>query len=236
MFAFIFVNVCFHIWFMFVFVFVSCFSFIFVLRLLSYLFYVCFHICFMFAFLFVLWLLSYLFYVHFNICLMFVFLFVLCLLSYLLYVCFHICFMFVFIFVLCLLSYLFDGCFHICFKKHENQVHDGYQAKIVQNFLCHRWPGAILVPFWHQEVSFPSSLTRITKDPGSFLPLMDEFGITLKKGLENWTSLENMQTNIKVGGLTSMFNVHIVHFLVFWWPGKKVTGPIICLFSRNWGW
>ena len=31
---------------------------------------------------------------------------------------------------------------------------------------------------------------------------------------------ENMQINLKVGGLTSIFQVCIVHFLVFWWPGK----------------
>ena len=29
-----------------------------------------------------------------------------------------------------------------------------------------------------------------------------------------------MQINLKVGGLTSIFQVCIVHFLVFWWPGK----------------
>ena len=29
-----------------------------------------------------------------------------------------------------------------------------------------------------------------------------------------------MQTNMKVGGLTSTFQVCIVHFLVFWGPGK----------------
>ena len=29
-----------------------------------------------------------------------------------------------------------------------------------------------------------------------------------------------MQTNMKVGGLTSIFQVCIVQFLMFWWPGK----------------
>ena len=41
-----------------------------------------------------------------------------------------------------------------------------------------------------------------------------------KKSHTNLISLENMQTNMKVGGLTSRFQVCIVHFLVFWGPGK----------------
>ena len=44
--------------------------------------------------------------------------------------------------------------------------------------------------------------------------------INPKKSHENRISLENIQTNMKVGGLASIFQVCIVHFLVFWGPSK----------------
>ena len=51
-----------------------------------------------------------------------------------------------------------------------------------------------------------------------FLPLM-KLEIHPKESHEN-ISLENLHTNMKVGGITSTFQVCIVYFLVFWGPGK----------------
>ena len=47
----------------------------------------------------------------------------------------------------------------------------------------------------------------------------------------NWISLEHMQTPLKVDGLTSILQVCIVHFIVFWGPGRfglqKVLGYLL---------
>ena len=44
--------------------------------------------------------------------------------------------------------------------------------------------------------------------------------IHLDKSNGKRVSLENIQTNMKVAGLTSLFQVCIVYFLVFWGPGE----------------
>ena len=41
-----------------------------------------------------------------------------------------------------------------------------------------------------------------------------------KKCHEKRISVENMHTNMTNGGLTSIYRVYIVHFLLFWGPDK----------------
>ena len=76
-------------------------------------------------------------------------------------------------------------------------------------------------------------------------PFKTHFGMMSNGENEEWRrmndqiwplSLENMLKNMKVGGQTSTFQVCIVHFLVFWGPGKfqdSCVGQFLRFSCRN---